>query len=250
MTIAEARIPTVRASRYLDQLCRHLSQMAQTRHQPPIRHGGGDKPPKIEHIDYSDTYGTIRFAQGLCTLRATSDELMLRLEADDEDTLQRLQNGIAGRIEKIGRRDGLAVTWTRPQVTQASDDPPGQEGTAGPGAASGTRARRRRGIGQMIGLGGAGILVLAVHLGLFGTTLAGSAWVGWGINAVIGLVVLKVLFVAAHVALGRFGIRRGKAFMAHRRRRLAPGPAAPRGAAASATAGITAAGITTDKRQP
>jgi len=51
---------------------------------------------------------------GQWTGRATPDTLTLRAEATDEKNLQRIQDLLAGRLEKIGRRDHLTVTWQRP----------------------------------------------------------------------------------------------------------------------------------------
>ncbi|MEU2334686.1 DUF2218 domain-containing protein [Streptomyces sp. NPDC013172] len=208
MPTAEAHVPTDRASRYLVQLCRHLSQMHGMRHRPPVGHGGGQMPFEVQRVDYCDTLGTIRFVQGLCTLRATADMLVLRVEADDEDTLRRLQNGIAGRIEKIGRRDGLAVTW-RP--LRAPEDAPSE--AAGTAHVPGAGAGKRRGLGKAIGLGAAVVVVVALHLGLGGAVLAASPWTSWGVNAVLVIVLVKLVFMGGHVVLGRAGVR-----AVHRRR--------------------------------
>ncbi|MFJ8023615.1 DUF2218 domain-containing protein [Streptomyces sp. NPDC096311] len=207
MPTAEAHIPTERASRYLVQFCRHLGQMSRIRHQPPARHGSGDMPPTVRDVDYSDTRGVIRFDEGQFTLQATSDTLSLRVDADDEDTLQRLQNGITARLEKIGRRDQLTVTWQRRQT------PPGPPGEgAGPASAPETGTAKRPGRGTTIGLIAVGAVVVAVHLGLSGAALAASTWTGWAVNAVLAIILLKVVFVAVHVVLGRFAIRHGKSF--------------------------------------
>ncbi|MER7810363.1 DUF2218 domain-containing protein [Streptomyces sp900116325] len=205
MPTAEAHIPTERASRYLVQFCRHLGQMSRMRHQPPARHGGGDMPPTVQDVDYSDTCGVIRFKEGRFTLQATSDTLSLRVDADHEDTLQRLQNGITARLEKIGRRDQLTVTWQR---CQTPPGPPGE--AAGPVSAPETGTAKRPGRGRTIGLIAVGAVVVAVHLGLGGAALAASTWTGWAVNAVVAIILLKVVFVAVHVVLGRFAIRRGK----------------------------------------
>ncbi|OLZ74353.1 hypothetical protein AV521_01350 [Streptomyces sp. IMTB 2501] len=200
MPTAEALVPTDRASRYLVQLCRHLSQMRGMRHRPPVAHGGGQMPPEVRHVDYSDTHGTIRFAQGLCTLQATSDTLTLRVEADDEDAMERLRNGIAGRVEKIGRRDRLTVTW-RP--LEASDAPSGETAYITDVPAAGVA--KGRGIGKVMGLAAVGVVVVALHLGLGGAVLAASSWTGWGVNAIVAIVLLKLLFMGGHVVLGRAG---------------------------------------------
>lgn len=113
MPTAEAQVTTDRASRYLVQLCRHLGRMSRMRH-------GGESPPAVEHVDRSDTTGTIRFTHGTCTLHATDDVLTLRIEADDEDSLRQLQQGIARRLGTIGRRDELTVHWRQ---LPAAEDP-------------------------------------------------------------------------------------------------------------------------------
>jgi hypothetical protein len=238
MPTAEARVATDRADRYLAQLCGHLSRMSGMRHRPPTRHADGQphddghRPPQVEHVDHSDTYGSIRFAGGLCTLHATSDALALHIDADDEDTLLRLQNGITGRLEKIGRRDQLTVTWRRPDEPE---DPPGE--AAGPIPASATGPARSRGHSKAIAMTVVGALVVAGHLGIFGAALAASAWTEWGVNAVLAIVLLKVVFMGGHVVLARFAIRRGKTVRLpwiQRHRRLAS-PAATSPAAETAT---------------
>lgn len=202
MPTAEALVPTDRASRYLVQLCRHLSRMSGMRHRPPVAHGGGQMPPEVRHVDYSETHGTIRFAQGLCTLQAAPDALTLRIEADDADTMQRLRNGIAGRIEKIGRRDQLTVTWSPLQAPEGAPAEP-----VGTTALPAAGVVKRRGIGKAIGLGAVGVVVVALHLGLGGAVLAASSWTSWGVNAILAIVLLKLLFMGGHVVLGRVGIR-------------------------------------------
>jgi hypothetical protein len=207
MPTAEARIATNRASRYLVQLCSHLNHMSGMRHQPPAGHGAGHMPPKVEHVDHSDSYGTIRFTHGLCTLRATADSLKLRLDADDDETLQRLQNGLAGRIEKFGRRDQLTVTWSRPE---ASDIPPHKPTSTagGPEAAAAGRRRHTRSM-TTAALWASGAVVVAVHL-FGGAGLAAVTWLKWGADAVLVLIALKLVLVGAHLLAGRYALRHGK----------------------------------------
>jgi hypothetical protein len=101
--IAEARVDTDRSSRYLVQLCRHVSEAARTHPQMPA------------HAEWSDQRGVISFGPGRCTLRADSGVLTLRAEAPDEDSLRQLEQRVADRLEQIGRRDRLTVTWARRQ---------------------------------------------------------------------------------------------------------------------------------------
>src|SRR4051794_17865664 len=91
MLTVEARVETERPSRYLVQLCRHVDQMTQHLGDRPSAHRGGGAPPTIEHVEWSDTNGIVRLNCGQWTMRATAEGLMLRAEADDEESLRRIQ---------------------------------------------------------------------------------------------------------------------------------------------------------------
>jgi hypothetical protein len=116
MLTAEAHIQTDRPNRYLDQLCRHTSQMGpHLRHRPRNPFGADTSgPPEVQHVEWTDTHGIVRLNWGQWTAQATPHMLTLRAEATDEKNLQRIQDLLAGRLEKIGRRDHLTVTWQRP----------------------------------------------------------------------------------------------------------------------------------------
>jgi len=103
MLIAQARVATERSSRYLVQLCRHLNLVAQ-------------KHPQMQaHVEWSDDRGVISFGWGRCTLRADPGVLTLCAEAPDEEGLHQLERRVADRLEQVGRRDHLTVTWTPPK---------------------------------------------------------------------------------------------------------------------------------------
>ena len=132
MEIIEASVPTGRASRYLDQLCRHTSQMVRMGRRSAIGavgrhlshragHAGGGMP-EVKQVDYAETRGTVSFARGRWILAATPDALTLRVEAEDADALRDLREGITRRIESIGRREGLTVVWRQPRAPTASSD--------------------------------------------------------------------------------------------------------------------------------
>ncbi|MBF9066448.1 DUF2218 domain-containing protein [Streptacidiphilus fuscans] len=222
MPTAEARLATERASRYLVQLCRHLSQMARMSHRPRGGHDADRMPPAVQHVDWTDTHGTVRFAHGQWTLEATPDQLTLRVDAGDEEALQRLQDGITARIEKIGRRDGLQVHWQR---AETGDLPPTEptEPTdeTSPTPEKGRASRRPR--GTTLGLMAGGAAVVAVHLGIAGAALAGAAWTGWAANAVLVLIVVKLLFMGGHLFLGRAALRRGITLRHGRKQEAPPG---------------------------
>ncbi len=98
--VAEARVDTERPSRYLTQLCRHIAELEQAHGVLGAR------------AEWSDTDGRLTFPWGRCTIHAEAGALTLRAEAGDESALARLTEAVGGRLEQIGRRDGLAVTWS------------------------------------------------------------------------------------------------------------------------------------------
>ncbi|WP_377273001.1 DUF2218 domain-containing protein [Peterkaempfera sp. SMS 1(5)a] len=202
MPTAEAHVATGRGSRYLTQLCRHLDRMSLMNHQPGTAPHAGHTPPQVQHVDYSDTHGVVRFAEGRWTLHATPDTLTLRVEADDEQTLQRLRDAATARLEKIGRRDRLTVTWN------PSAEPLGDAG--GTASAAGVRPGRHRGHGRTLGVAAVAAAVIGLHLGLGGAALAASAWTGLAADAVLAVVALKVVLMGGHIALGRLAVRRGR----------------------------------------
>src|SRR5918999_2158115 len=97
MVIAEARVEAERSSRYLVQLCRHVSKVGRGHSRMQAR------------VEWSDNRGMISFDWGRCTLRALPGVLMLRAEASDEDALRRIEHRVADRLEQNGRGDRLAV---------------------------------------------------------------------------------------------------------------------------------------------
>lgn len=124
MPAAEARVPTDRASRYLIQLCSHGQRMRLSALHRRSARGGhghdrdhdrepGSAPPQVHQAQATDTDGVIDFGWGRCVVHASATELVLRAEADSEDGLRRIQDGIAARVERIGRRDRLSVTWSQ-----------------------------------------------------------------------------------------------------------------------------------------
>ena len=115
MLAAEAQVTTEDPGRYLTQLCHHAQQVHALRHRPRNHGGDGQPPPKVQHVECSETSGMISFGWGQCTMRATPGTLTLRAEAADEESLQRVQGIIARDIERFSKRNQLTVTWQRTQ---------------------------------------------------------------------------------------------------------------------------------------
>ena len=108
---AEAHVQTSSAGRYLARLCQHAGKMGQPQRHRPRTHGSSGGSPEVLHAEYSETEGSIVLNWGRCSLKAGPGSLTLRADAADEESLTRIQDMIAGRLEKFGRRENLSVTW-------------------------------------------------------------------------------------------------------------------------------------------
>ncbi|MCX4584070.1 DUF2218 domain-containing protein [Streptomyces sp. NBC_01481] len=211
MPTAEIHIETERPSRYLVQLCKHFNNKGRHLSHQLRPHQGGDAQALREMqavaaqaaVEWSDTHGSVSLPWGRCTLQAIPNVLTLRVEAADEENLRRLQDLVAGHLERFGRRDQLKANWQR---TDASTPSPG-EVIRPTGMPEGGATRHRRHL-RTIGLVAAGTLLIAAHLGLGGALLTDWRWTGWAAGVIVAVVLVKVIVLTG---LGRLVIRRGKA---------------------------------------
>jgi hypothetical protein len=111
MPASQATVQTGNPGRYLTQLCQHASKMGRSRLHRPRSHADGGEPPEIRHAEWSATDGTVTLNWGQWTMHAAPGTLTLRAEAGTGENLRRIQDLVTARLEKIGRRDHLAVDW-------------------------------------------------------------------------------------------------------------------------------------------
>lgn len=198
MPTAHATVPTDRASRYLAQLCRHLGEL-QHQTDSPTSPDTDPEPahrrrrPQIRHLEWSDTHGTVDLGVGRLALQATPDALDVALEAADERTLGRLQDTVATRIQTIGRRDRLIVTWehaTTPTTGSGHALTPGHDVGA-------RRPRRTRALLAVAAL------AIGLHAAVATAVLTGPSWLSWAADGVLVLVGIKL----AAIALGSVVLR-------------------------------------------
>ena len=204
MPVAEARILTPRAERFLAQLCRHAEAMSG---QARNLHGPAEKArPEVVRVEHSDAEGTITFTWGDCVLRSTSDTLAVRVEAGDGEQLARMQDILTADLERFGRRDGLKVSWHLDGVAQEA----------------GVAPRRR---GTTIALVAAATLAIAAHVVFGGAALAAWRWTSVAADILLALVVLKIVVVAlfARRRFGRHGIGLASHFPRRKRSAVAVG---------------------------
>jgi hypothetical protein len=199
MPTLHAEVHTERASRYLVQFCKHAAAMGDGGHTPRMHLHTTLARREVEvAADWSDTNGTVTFTPwGECTLAADGDTLTLRIAAADDNGLSQIRDVIDRDLQRFSRRHPLAVTWQRPETSVAVGTMAG-------------RPRRRFPLRylQVVLLALAVVVVVAAHVGLVGTVVAGSRWTGIALDLLGVLVVVKVaLVVWAHVAARRRAVK-------------------------------------------
>jgi len=114
---AEAHIETDRPGRYLAQICKHAAAMGEGDHRARMHHGRGSEAHELDvRAEWSDTRGAVTFTPGgTCSLTADGTTLTLRIEAEDAESLRRIQDTLARDLDRFGRRDALTVSWQHTQ---------------------------------------------------------------------------------------------------------------------------------------
>jgi len=92
MTRYQTDVATERASRYLQQLCKHWSHRLD--------------------VTFDATQGVVRFDGASCHLRAEADRLHLTLESDDPALATTLCGVVADHLKRFAFREDLSFDWT------------------------------------------------------------------------------------------------------------------------------------------
>jgi hypothetical protein len=98
--LGEANVQTTQASEWLAELCRQFQERA-----------AGHPELGIE-VAWSETRGSVDFGWGRCTLQAGPDALNLRIEADQADDIDGLQELLTRHIEHLASGEQAAVVWS------------------------------------------------------------------------------------------------------------------------------------------
>jgi len=94
MALEAARVPTANGARYLQQLCKHWS------HKLDVQH--------------SENEGIVRFPSAVATMKADPDALTVTVEADEDETLQRMKNVVASHLDRFAFREApLPFEWSK-----------------------------------------------------------------------------------------------------------------------------------------
>ena len=93
MLSSEARVPTATPRRFLAQLCKHFQ------HKLPVV--------------LAEEHGQIEFQDGVCTLNADAETLVMRVTAGNEASLARLEDVVARHLGRFAFRDKPEIFWQR-----------------------------------------------------------------------------------------------------------------------------------------
>ena len=86
-----ARFETVKASGYLQQLCKHFAH-------------------KLA-VEFTPTQGQIPFAAGTCQLEASDNTLTMKVEAQDAGNLAQVQDVIERHLLRFAFREPAKIEW-------------------------------------------------------------------------------------------------------------------------------------------
>jgi uncharacterized protein len=92
MASATARVPTAHGAKYLQQLCKHWAH-------------------KLE-VQLESSVGIVRFPDGIATMTAEPEALEVTIEADQVETVERLQDVVARHLDRFAFREApLTFGW-------------------------------------------------------------------------------------------------------------------------------------------
>jgi len=95
--IVTAIVPTVNASKYIQQLCKHWSH-------------------KLE-VEFSEQKGVVRFPDAVVVLEARSDDLSVTIDAHEKAIVERLEGVVASHLDRFAFREApLKFDWSMPEA--------------------------------------------------------------------------------------------------------------------------------------
>ncbi len=92
MALETARVPTENGARYIQQLCKHWSH-------------------KLD-VQLSENEGIVRFPNAVATMKADAEALTVTVEAEEDETLQRMKGVVASHLDRFAFREApLPFEW-------------------------------------------------------------------------------------------------------------------------------------------
>lgn len=93
MATSTSTIETANGSRYLQQLCKHWSHKFT--------------------VDFDSKQGTIELPTGVCMLDAEPSQLVIKVDAQEEANLGKLEDVVAEHIKRFAHKEEIAFKWKR-----------------------------------------------------------------------------------------------------------------------------------------
>jgi hypothetical protein len=104
MPSVSARVPTTNGAKYLQQLCKHWGH-------------------KLD-VQLSGDSGVVRFADGIATMTADADALVVTIEAGQDEAVERLKGVVASHLDRFAFREApLPFAWTPGQADSTFSHP-------------------------------------------------------------------------------------------------------------------------------
>src|SRR5271157_111829 len=96
MAIVRGRAKTPSGSKYLQQLCKHWGR-------------------KFE-VEFSETKGQVRFPSAVATMEASEDALLVYIETEDAELVERLKEIVAKHLDRFAFQEvPLPFEWSAPE---------------------------------------------------------------------------------------------------------------------------------------
>ena len=93
MAIARGRAKTTSGSKYLQRLCKHWSHRFE--------------------VEFSENRGQVRFPSAVATMEASADALLITIETDDMESVERLKEIVANHLDRFAFREApLPFEWS------------------------------------------------------------------------------------------------------------------------------------------
>jgi hypothetical protein len=93
MAIARGRATTASGSKYLQQLCKHWSHRFE--------------------VEFSQTRGQVRFPSAVATMEASANALLVTVETEDAEAIERLKEIVAEHLDRFAFRESpLPFEWS------------------------------------------------------------------------------------------------------------------------------------------
>ena len=93
MVIARGSAKTASGSKYLQQLCKHWSHKFA--------------------VEFSVDKGLVRFPSAVATMEASADALLVTVETEDADAVERLKETVAKHLDRFAFREApLPFEWS------------------------------------------------------------------------------------------------------------------------------------------